>query len=163
KTVSSIGSSSPFPAGRARLHLDPGRYQLGLRYYDWRHDAELPSVSADGRDIANCVPVPSEVNEFYRTIGRHANLYYKALHYYAFILLGYRRWFPASFVEREFLPMGNPETEFYFAALRQSERLQLKIAPEALEGWDVLLTLYDKASFPTHWEQVTQTRHQIVA
>jgi hypothetical protein len=59
--------------------------------------------------------------------------------------------------------MGNPETAFYFDALRKGERLQLRIAPEALDHWDVLLTLYDRSSFPTHWEQVTECRYEIVA
>jgi len=164
RTVTSVGSvSSPFRDGKARLKLPPGKYWLGLRYYQWSRDAELPAVRADGTDVAKPMTVPADVNGFYRDLSQRSNIYYLALHYYVFVLLRYRRWFPASFVEGEFLPMGNPETEFYFEALRKGEQLQLRIAPEVLERWDILLTLYDRGSFPTHWEQVTHPRYEIVA
>jgi hypothetical protein len=159
-----VGSlSSPFRDGKAQLKLPPGKYGLGLRYYQWNDNAKLPAIRVDGADIATAAPVPEDVNGFYRDLRKRSNLYYLALHYYVFVLLRYRRWFPESFVQQEFLPMGNPETEFYFEALRKGERLQLRVAPEALERWDVLLTLYDRGSFPTHWEQVTQPQYEIVA
>ena len=118
RTVTSVGSlSSPFRDGKARLKLPPGKYWLGLRYYQWNRDAELPAVRADGTDVAKPTTVPADINGFYRDLGQRSNVIYLALHYYVFVLLRYRRWFPASFVQRKFLPMGNPETKFYFEAL----------------------------------------------
>jgi hypothetical protein len=164
RTVTSVGSlSSPYSGGKARIELPPGKYWLGLRYYHWRPDAELPAVRADGRDVAERAIVTDDVNGFYRGLKQRSNIFYVALHYYVFVLLRYRRWFPAWFVDREFLPLGNPETEFYFGALRKGERLELRIAPEALAGWDVLVTLYDKGSFPTDSEQATQPHYEIAA
>jgi hypothetical protein len=164
KTVTSVGSLSPsFPAAKARLELPSGKYWLSLRYYHWRRDGVLPAVKVDGRDVAKPVPIPSDANDFYRDLRSRSNFYYGALHYYVFVLLRYRRWFPASFVEREFLPVGNPDTEFYFEALRRGDRLELRVAPEALADWDVFVTSYDRASFPTESEQVTAPRHEIAA
>jgi hypothetical protein len=164
RTVTSVGSlSPPFPEGKARLELPPGKYWLGLRYYHWNRDAELPAVRVDGREVAKPMVIPPDPNAFYRDLRKRSSIYYLALHYYVFVLLRYRRWFPASFVAREFLPVGNPDTEFYFDAIRKGERLDLKIAPEALDGWDVFLTLYDRASFPTEWEQVNRQHYEIVA
>jgi len=164
RTVTSVGSLlSPFPDDKARIDLPAGTYWLGLRYYHWNRNAELPAVRADGQEVAKSTTIPEDVNGFYRVLTQRSSFFYVALHYYVFVLLLRRRWFRASFVEREFLPLSNPETEFYFDALRKGEALQLHIAPEALDRWDVLLTVYDKSSFPTDSVQVKQPHYEFVA
>lgn len=165
RTVTSVGTlASPFPNGTAQLQLAPGKYWLGLRYYEWKDDVELPAVRADGRTVSESLAVPADANGFYRDLQKkNSNLFYVALHYYVFVLLRYRIWFPQKFVEREFLPLGNPETNFYFGALRQGERLNISFAPRLSDGWNVLLTLYDTGSFPIASEHIRKSGYEIAA
>lgn len=149
RTVTSVGSlSSGLTSAKTRIDLPSGKYWFALRYYEWHAKVELPAVDADGRRVAATQPVSVTTNDFYVDLHKHSGLFNLALHYYVFVLLRYRTSFPESFVKREFLPVGNPETEFIFGALRKGEELRGHIAPQALGGWSVLLTVYNRASFP---------------
>jgi hypothetical protein len=155
ETVTSVGSlSDAGPEGRVRIDLKPGAYWLGLRYYEWRTEVELPAVSADGVRVARSQPIPAAANDFYQNLQTRSNWFYLALHYYVFVLLRHRSLFPEKFVKREFLPMGNPETEFFWGALRKGEELRGRIAPQALANWNLLLTVYNRASFPIQSERL---------
>jgi len=164
QTVTSIGSLSPVPAnGKARIELVAGKYWLGLRYYERRGEVELPAVSADGQLVAAAQSIFIGTNDFYRDLFKRSSFFYLALHYYVFVLLRYRSFFPENFVRREFLPMGNPETQFVFGALRRNEQLLIRVEPQAFADWNVLLTVYNLASFPIQSEHLRTPEFRVIA
>ncbi len=164
RTLTSIGShSSHSTGGRAQIHLKPGKYWLGLRYYAWRSEVQLPAVGTDGKSVTAGRKISPETNSFYRDLHTRSNLFYLALHYYVFVLLSYPGLFSERFIRRELLPMGNPETEFLWGVLRKGESLQVQLSPESLPGWNVLLTVYSQASFPIHSEHVRDSEVRFLA
>jgi hypothetical protein len=155
RTVTSIGSrSSPFADGKATVRLQPGIYWLGLRYYELQREAQLPAVDTDGRPVTSGRRISGETNSFYRDLHTRSNLFYLGLHYYVFVVLRHPVLFSEAFTRRELLPLGNPETEFLWGALRKGEELHGHLALQALADWNVFLTVYSQASFPIHSEQV---------
>ena len=164
ETITSVGSlSSTGPDGKARIDLKPGLYWLGLRYYEWRPEVELPAVNADGMRVAPSQPIPAGANDFYQDLSKRSNGFYLALHYYVYVLLRHRSLFPEKFVKREFLPMGNPETQFFWGALRKGEQLRGSIALQALGNWNLLLTVYNRASFPIQSERLIADEFGVTA
>jgi hypothetical protein len=151
KTVAHIGSiQRPFAEDWATVTLSPGRYSLGLRYYHWADRVELPAVKADDQPMLAAMPLPGTINHFYADLAQSTTRFYRALHYYVFTLLRFRRWLPESFVVREFLPVGNPETHFQYGALEAGDVLQIALSEPVRAAYDVYLTLYNRASFPVH-------------
>src|SRR5271169_1731834 len=156
QTVTATGSrNAPFASTTMELPLRPGRYWLALRYYHWSDCVELPSLTVDGVEVIDSTAVPYDVNDFYLAIIGKNSALYRCLHYYAYVLLRYRRFFPAAFVEREFVPLGNPETRFEFGAMEAGERLSIQAGPLVLLSHDIYVTIYNRASFPVIWFQVT--------
>lgn len=164
ETVTSVGSlSDATPDGKIRVDLKPGLYWLGLRYYEWRTVVELPAVSADAVRVAPTQSIPAGANDFYRDLANRSSGFYLALHFYVYVLLRHRSLFPEKFVKREFLPMGNPETQFFWGALRKGEELRGRIAPQALANWNLLLTIYSRASFPIQSERLIASEFAVPA
>lgn len=156
KTVTRIGSrNSSFGSAIVELPLDPGRYWLALRYYHGTDTVELPALTVDGAELIPAAPVPPGVDDFYRSLSGRSDLLYRCLHYYVYVLLRYRHYLPAAFVEREFVPLGNPETRFEFGAMRAGESLSLQTEPSVLLNYDIYVTIYNRASFPMDWFHVT--------
>ena len=156
QTVCTIGSrNAPFAGPSAEIPISPGKYWIALRYYRWSQYVELPALGVDGVELIHSTRIPPGKYNFYRTLAGKSNLFYRFLNYYVFVLLRYRRYFPVAFVEKEFLPMGSPETEFYYGALQSGERLSMRLDPSLLNTYDVYLTIYNLASFPVAWFQVT--------
>lgn len=160
KTVTSVGSlDSPFDHKWEPLKLNSGKYTLGLRYYNWSNKVEIPAVKVDEMEVVNSKAVPTEVNDFYRDLNQKNSFFYFCLHYYIFTLLNLRRWLPESFVKREYLPVGNPETSFFYGPVRKKEALQIQLQPLILEKYDVYFTLYNRASFPVNWYQIKEANY----
>ena len=72
-----------------------------------------------------------------------------------FTLLKLRKWLPEPFVRREYLPVGAPETHFFYDAMERGDRLTVHLAPPLVQHFDVYLTTYNRASFPLFWDRVT--------
>ncbi len=153
RIVATLGPSS----ADGCLDLEPGRYALVLRYYEWSSTLELPAVDVDGRPGIPGCEVSVDVNEFYAGLGRRNNWFYWWLHYYVFVMLQHRDRLPASFVRRHYLPVGNPETEFVFGSMRRGEPLSLDAARAFLPSHHVYFTLYNRASFPVVWYPVRES------
>ena len=160
RTVASIGSlGTPRCEPWQTITLPPGRYRLALRYYQWSDRVELPAVAVDGIEAVPARVVPANVNDFYNDLGKRSNFLYLCLHYYAGTLLRYRTLLPRSLVEREYLPVGNPETTFYYGFLSSREALALDLDARLLKTHDVYFTLYNLASFPVQWYALTKRQH----
>jgi hypothetical protein len=156
RIVGSVGSQdAPSEDGWARLPVEPGAYRVVLRYYHRSDDAALPDVQADGVEVAKGMPLAADSNDqLYRALPRLRGRFYLAQQYYVYTMLRLKRWLPQSFVERELLPIGNPETRFYYGHCPAGCSLHLQAAESVTASHDVYLTLYGRDSFPLHWQQV---------
>jgi hypothetical protein len=148
------------PAGQAdedgwtRVTLPKGRYSLILRYYEPSATTRLPAVVVDEEPQVTPRSVAPDPNDFYQTLRRRRSFFHVMLHYHAFVTLKFRQWLPSKFVERVYLPVGNPETHFRFGALDTTDRLKIRVTQNCLDSYDAFLTVYDLASFPITWQPI---------
>jgi hypothetical protein len=155
RTAASIESFKVAEGGQWReFKLAPGKYSINARYYGWGKAPVAPEVRVDDATVVPSKPLPPDSNDVYRDLYRRGSWFYAALHYYVFHMLRFRRWLPASFVRREYLPVGDPGTIFRYGFIRAGERLDVAARPELLEGYDVYLTVYNRSSFPVASEQI---------
>lgn len=153
-TVASLGSAS---GGSERLELAPGRYTVVLRYYEWNGSARLPSIEVDENQIVAAADVPAAVNDFYEKLRGRTGFYYLCLHYYISVILRYEKHLSGRFVRAEYLPVGNPETEFFYGALKPGERLNMAALRPLLGQHRLYVTVYNRASFPLYWAKIDQS------
>jgi hypothetical protein len=158
KTVGSLGSGTG-----DRLELKPGRYTVILRYYECATPARLPAIEIDGKDAVPAIDIPPAVNDFYKDLKERKSRYYLWLHYYISVILRYEKSLPAGFVRREYLPTGNPETEFFWGALKPGERLDLKPLHTQLRDSRAYVTVYSRASFPLFWRRIDTSQESLEA
>ncbi|MGK7875131.1 MAG: DUF6208 family protein [Xenococcaceae cyanobacterium] len=159
KTIASIESGkSEFEDRWASLQLQPGKYTLGLRYYNWSEQVDLPAVKVDGGEFVNSQAVPSDINEFYRDLIQCKNWFYLGLHYYIFTLLRLRKWLPESLIQSEYLPVGAPDTKFFYGYLKRGQSLQVEVHSLIITNYDIYLTVYDRSSLPISWCQIKEEK-----
>ena len=162
KTLTSISSLTVKQSeGWASIPLKPGRYLLGLRYYHWAETVWMPAVKVDQTQVleAKTVPAPADINGFYRTLIKRKTFVHVCLNYYVFNLLRYRRWLPAAFVKNVFLPVPNPETEFYYGALRPGESLHIELDSALTSTHDLYFSHYSRECFALDWYPITTAEH----
>jgi hypothetical protein len=155
----------PQDTGRAskgwiHLTLPTGSYSLIARYYDPSVSSVLPAVRVDNKPQVESIPVPAAANEFYERLDRRHNLFYKLLHYHAYVALRHRTWLPKSLVRKIYLPVGNPETVFRYGALAPGQSLRVELTSCLLDACDVYITFYDIASFPLRWQRIESSTNQ---
>ena len=159
-TVASVGSFEPRAQNQwTTLEVKRGRYMCFLRYYEWRDEIELPSIKVDGEELVGAQRVPPDINNFYLDLRRRKNAFYLCLAYYIPTLLRLRKWLSLSFVGREYLPVGNPETQFCYGPIKAGEFLSIQLDVQLLRACNVYFTLYDRASFPVLWYQIREETH----
>lgn len=149
-------------SGPQTITLPSGSYWLTLRCYDCQRMVQLPSVEVDGVEMVATIIVPPDTNNFYQDLSHRSNLFYLSLHYYVAALLRYRRWLPQSFIEREYLPVGNPQTKFYYGFLHAGESLTVTLEPQLLQTHSLYFTLYNLASFPILWYPLLAQEHKTI-
>jgi hypothetical protein len=158
RTVASLGAGS----GRSdRLELPAGRYTVILRYYEWTAAPRLPALEVDGKEVVPAAAIPPSTNEFYKDLKQRESRYYLWLHYYISVILRHEKRLPASFVRGQYLPVGNPETEFFYGPMRPGERLDLKPLKPLLNDSRVYATIYNLASFPLFWCRVSKSMESL--
>ncbi len=156
KTVTTLDTTSGDEPMRT-VALPPGRYWLGLRYYRWSATPVLPAVFLDGAAVVAALPISSTINAFYAHLAVRRRWFYFFLHYYVWVLLRYAEHFSKGFVEREYVPVGNPDTRFLYGIVRKGDRVHVEMKPDLLLTHDVYLTVYNRASLPVAWSQATTT------
>lgn len=145
------------------LKLKPGKYTLGIRYYNRAEKLQLPAIKVDGENFVDVQPMPNEVNNFYRELIKAKNWFYSSLHYYIFTILKLRNFLPESFVRGEYLPVGAPDTFFAYNYLEAQQQLQLNIDQEIVDNCNIYFTLYDRSSLPLSWEQIDTSDYNLAA
>ncbi|VEP17664.1 conserved hypothetical protein [Hyella patelloides LEGE 07179] len=145
------------------VKLKPGKYTLGVRYYNRSENLQLPAIKVDGNDFVAPQVMPSDVNNFYYDLIKAKNWFYFSLHYYIFTILKLRGILPESFIRGEYLPVGAPDTFFAYNYLEKQQQLQLDIDAEIVNNCNIYFTLYDRSSLPLIWEQITTTNYNLAA
>ncbi|MBD0335092.1 MAG: hypothetical protein ICV62_06365 [Cyanobacteria bacterium Co-bin13] len=162
KTITSVSSLSiPTDRDWQSIELPPGRYLVGVRHYQWSDPIHLPAIQVDDQPALAAQPLtaPANFNQFYRNLVHRRGWLYTWLNFYVYPLLRYRRWLPSAFVKQTFLPVPNPETQFYYGALNTDEAVRLEVPPDLLNTHSLFLSLYTRDCFPLDWYPVTQTQH----
>ena len=164
KTITSIESDKINSDNKWHcIKLPPGKYSFGLRYYNRRDKVVLPAVKIDNQEFVSNFPVPSDINKFYHDLIKAKNWFYLSLHYYIFTILKLRKYLPESFVRREYLPVGAPDTFFVYNYLEASQALHINFAPEVINNCNIYFTLYDRSSLPLSWCQIDTTQYDLPA
>lgn len=156
-TLTAVGAGSvPEDAETFRVPLRPGLYRIVLRYYGCGSKVAFPAVTVDGGfGIAAC-DASAEADQYrayLESVRGKQGAFYRALHYYIHPLLTWRHRLPEAWVRREFLPVGNPETDFLFGPLERGESLRVEL-PEAPPA-AVYVAIYNSSSFPLFWQTVS--------
>jgi hypothetical protein len=138
----------------ASIQLKPGKYSIGLRYYHWSDNIRLPALQVDGRELVKALPVPADVNGFLLELIKSKNWFYSWLHYYIFTILRLRKYLPESFVKREYLPVGAPDTEFFYNYLYRGQALEVVVSTIVLNNYHLYFTLYERCSLPVNWCEI---------
>ncbi len=158
RIVASLGSLDASGSPWRSIDLPPGSYRLALRYYHWSEPVTLPAVEVDGEPAVPAAPIRGDINDFYRDLSKGRHVFYRCLHSYVCTLLRHRRWFPASFVAREYLPAGNPRTTFSYGYLAEGTSLDIDL-DGLLPSHDAYFTAYDRASLPVMSYPLTENWH----
>ena len=164
KTIANLNSFNSSKTDEwQKIELENGSYTIALRYYNWSEQIYLPSIQVDGIQIVNQLEVDRSINSFYSRLIQRKNWFYLALHYYIFTILTWRKTLPESFVKREFLPVGAPDTEFLYGKLEQNNCLEIEVNKKLLNDYQIYLTVYDRASLPLFWSQIESEKHRTSA
>ncbi|MGB7413897.1 MAG: DUF6208 family protein, partial [Thermosynechococcaceae cyanobacterium] len=126
--------------------------------YECREAVVFPSVTIDGSStpLIAAHSVSPQTNQFYDRLSQRHNWFYAALHYYIYTVLQLRDWLPESFVTREYLPVGNPDTTFIYGYVEAQCSLQIQIPSAVLENYDLYLTRYRRSSLPLFFTKMEQ-------
>lgn len=162
QTITSISSLKvPPEQDWATLELAPGRYLVGLRHYQWSDPIQLPAIQVDGELALASQPLaaPPDFNRFYRDLIHRRAWIHGWMNFYVYPLLRYQRWLPQAFVKDTFLPVPNPETQFYYGAVNQGETVTLDCDPSLLTTHHLFFSVYSRDCFPLDWYPITTSHH----
>jgi len=160
KTITSLESDKITPRDRFfKIKLAPGKYSLGVRYYNRSENINYPAIKIDDREFVDSYNVPNNINDYYYDLIKAKNWFYSSLHYYIFTILKLRNYLPESFVRKEYLPVGAPDTHFAYNYLESRQALEINISPEIITNFDIYFTLYDRSSLPLTWCVITAEKY----
>jgi hypothetical protein len=112
-------------------------------------------------DLVPVREVPHDVNNFYKELINRRNPFYYALHFYVYTMLRFRSMLPSDFVEREYAPVGNPETKYLYGTVQTGDHLWVKAPPAMFRDCDIYLTIYSRHSLPVLWRQISNSEECI--
>jgi hypothetical protein len=141
------------------LKLAPGKYSLGVRYYNRADTVNFPAIKLDDELFVNAFNVPADINNYYHNLINAKNWFYSSLHYYIFTILKLRNYLPQSFIRNEYLPVGAPATHFAYNYLDSQQALAIETQAEIIEQFDLYFTLYDRSSLPLTWCVITEPKY----
>lgn len=163
--TNSFLSSRNMTSGKVweKVSLKPGRYGIALRYYDPEGEwVTFPAVKIDGMESVPSRSMRDEMEHyqtFLRKIQNRHGFFYYGLHYYVYHLLCWKKWLPESFVSKEYLPVGNPETSFYYGSMKKGDILEICFDKGLLDKANIYFAFDNRCSFPVFWETITQSRY----
>lgn len=148
--------------GKISLTVSPGLYRVGGRYYESVADPVFPEIRADDEVVIPRRCLEGERDRYrsqLESIRGKKSRWAGMLHYYMYYFL---RWGLGgdSFLKREFLPVGNPDTTFEYDAFRSGDEVEI-LATEAECEQRVFLTCFNRHSFPVIWEEIGHFPHRV--
>ncbi len=159
KTITSIESEKIVSEDWHTVKLEPGKYSLGVRYYNRSSAIAYPAIEIDDRPFVESYEVANDINSYYHDLINYKNWFYSSLHYYIFTILKLRNYLPESFVRREYLPVGAPATHFAYNYLDPQQSLKIEIESKVSQQFDIYFTLYNRSSFPLTWCIITDSEY----
>lgn len=151
-TVAHVGNRNAAEA-EAVIELPAGEYLLAIRYYGTNQHSCFPEILVDDRQLIPQAGVGNERRDYQawlRGLVRHPDRWlFSCMHYHAWAFLKLRDRLNAAWVNRLYLPVGNPETGFTYGTVDKGQRLYPDRPIE--DGEIVYLALYDRASLPVFW------------
>ena len=141
------------------VKLAPGKYSLGVRYYNRTDVINYPAIKIDNELFVESYNVPPDINSYYHNLINAKNWFYSSLHYYIFTILKLRNYLPESFVRNEYLPVGAPATHFVYNYLDSQQTLEIATNSQIIEQFDIYFTLYDRSSLPLSWCIITDAKY----
>ncbi len=162
KSIARLGSSASGQVTQwQETKVDAGEYMLGLRYYQVESDVGLPTIRIDDSINIDSTPLADDNNNFYQQLKTKRSVLYYLMHYYVYVLLKYRHYFPESFVRSEYLPAGDPANGFIYGAIQKNHTINLELSESLRKDYDVYYTVYSKSSFPRQWGSINNPQFQI--
>jgi hypothetical protein len=152
KTQQWVGSAT-ISQKTVTWYLPPAAYTLSLRYYTDRDDIEVPTVVIDGSVRVVGGKIAGEAPRYKRhleTIRNRSGPVFRLLHYHVFYNVS-RKEKCAAFLRRQFLPVGNPDTEWNYGHLAVGERLRVHSNRAHQKAFNTYVCFYNWASFPVEW------------
>lgn len=134
-------------AGRVAFEVGPQTCMLNLRLYGVPGPVVLPEVWVDGALVVPPCPLEAGPEALLAALGGARRPLFRALHQYVYPMLC-ARWLPRRWVERELLPIGNPDTRFRFGPVEPGERVWVQADPALQQQARVYVTLFDRQSLP---------------
>ncbi len=164
KTITSLESSKISSDNDwYSIKLPPGKYSFGLRYYNRLDKITLPEIKIDDNNFAEAQNIPTDNNDFYHNLIQAKNWFYFSLHYYIFTILKLRKFLPESFLRKEFLPVGAPDTFFAYNYLGRQQSLSLEFTQDIIDNCNIYFNLYDRSSLPLIWCEITTREYNLAA
>jgi hypothetical protein len=152
KTVGVVG---PAAEGKhtewVEIDVEPGMYTFSLRYYRLQPSILAPAIEIDGAPFCDAQALRADTNDFYKTIAANSNAFYRAMQFYIYALLRFEGWVSPAFLRREFLPVGNPNTQFLYGYFQPGQQIHVEISPNIFARSYTYLTVYERGSFPVKW------------
>ena len=112
------------------------------------------SLQLSSPALVPAAAVPGNANAVYARLAERTTPYYRALHHYIHPMLRLRRWLPQAWVRREYLPVGDPCTEFRYDWFPADCSLELRVSPRLHQDCRVYLSVYNRASLPVHSQEL---------
>jgi hypothetical protein len=137
-------------------HLAPAAYTLSLLYYAEGDDIEVPTVVIDGSVRVVGAKIAGEAPRYKRhleAIRNRDDPYFRLLHYYVFYYLS-RQEKSTAWLHQQFLPMGNPDTEWHYGHLAVGEKLRIRSDDAHQRAYNTYVCFYNWASFPVEWQTI---------
>jgi len=164
KTITSLESSKISSDNDwYTIKLPAGKYSFGLRYYNRLDKITLPEIKIDDNILADAQEFPANNNDFYYDLIQAKNWFYSSLHYYVFTILKLRKVLPESFVRKEFLPVGAPDTFFAYNYLKKQQSLKINFTQDIVDNCNIYFNLYDRSSLPLSWGEISQPEYNLAA
>lgn len=134
--------------------LPAGRYFASIRYYESSPHPRLPDIEIDGVGLIPGRSISPSENDYLKGLRNKQGIFYTCLQYYILEMLRLQPYLPAALVRREYLPVGNPETLFYYGYLGQGQCVEVTSSRGLAHGHRLYLTTYNRSSFPVSWCEV---------
>lgn len=140
----------------SEIQLKKGDYTIGMRLYECKYPLILPVIETNNKaDIIHERVLKVEPNLYPISVWKKNSFIYRFLHSYIFILLKGLIKRDNEFITKEFLPVGNPQTDFKYGVILKGKTFFYDFSLIDFNKNLVFYTLYNSSSFPVESGKIT--------